>query len=529
MNTAFTETENRLLNLSHIIEAMYLAKEDGTSMIDDLKQYTADSYTAADLYSSNQRMQSICQDFIYFSEYINGIFIFTADGPTLGFGYGNGINVPSDYAPAGEDWYQATLSLSGDTYVYGPSQKAFLENGSISLSFCTALYDVYSREFLGVLFVDCTSEIFDLSAVNSLPNISQLQINNETTLLYQTQSESGAGLSFENALKLERSLSLSNLSITVSIDKKELYSEFRITQLTLIFLSAVCIFGMLALSIFLSRDLIHPISVLSGRMLGKDSGRQDVTDSPYLSCSNEIGTLYNSYQEMLDKQNAYIKNELENKLIVLDSQMQALESQINAHFLYNTLESINSIAVLKRVPEIAVMARSLGNMFRYSIKTTSELVALSEELCHIKDYASIQRIRFDNAFLLQLDIPEELLVKKVLKLILQPLVENALYHGLQNCTAGDTIAISARVKGANLLLAVSDNGVGMSSETLCQLQATLSEKAHFTELGKRRGRNIGIKNLNTRIALYYGEAYGLAIESAIGEGSVVTITLPLGD
>ena len=192
-----------------------------------------------------------------------------------------------------------------------------------------------------------------------------------------------------------------------------------------------------------------------------------------------------------------------------------------------TLESINSMAELDDNEQIATMSLALGNMFRYTIKTESEVVTLRDELRHVHDYVSIQLIRFSNKFRLELDIPERILEEKVLKLILQPIVENSFYHGLNYCTAGDRITIRGARENSTLLLSVSDNGQGMRREKLEELNVKLQEEASFTELGHRTRQSIGLKNIHSRVELYYGKGYGLHISSTPGEGSTITIKLPV--
>ena len=242
--------------------------------------------------------------------------------------------------------------------------------------------------------------------------------------------------------------------------------------------------------------------------------------------TDEIGTLYNQYQTMLEENNRYIKSEYENKMILMDTQMKALESQINAHFLYNTLEAINSLAEIEGAEDISVMALALGDMFRYSIKTKGALVTLEKELAHVKNFVAIQQIRFDNGFRFEMDVPEELYSCRILKLILQPLVENALYHGLLHCNAGSSIYLSARKENKIIYFTVKDDGVGMASETLEQLQKLLEEKPEFGELSQHANESIGLKNINARIRLYYGEDYGLSVKSEQGCGTIVQIKIP---
>lgn len=243
--------------------------------------------------------------------------------------------------------------------------------------------------------------------------------------------------------------------------------------------------------------------------------------------TDEIGTLYNEYANMLDELNASIKRDYQDKLNVLDAQMKSLEARINSHFLFNTLESINSMAEIDNNEKIATMSLALGNMFRYAIKTPSEIVLLEDEINHMNDYISIQSIRFSNKFTLTLDVPETLYHEKVLKLILQPLVENSFYHGLNYCTTGDNITVQAKKAENILYITVSDNGQGMTEDIMNDLQTKLSEEASFTELGHRNKQGIGLKNIHSRIELYYGKGYGLTIQSQSGNGTSITIRIPV--
>ena len=523
LGIAASQVNYTLQQLNQIVETMYLTQQDNLSVIDDIKKYSGTAFTDNNIYQSNEKLKYICQNFVYSNSAINGIFLFTPAGITLGYGYGNGSSVQKDYSPVAEDWYRETLLQAGTTCIYGPSVKDFITNQAESVSFCTALYDVYNKTFLGVLFIDCDPAIFDLSSFNSLPNIASLTVKTQETDIYQTGSSPK-----EDTLTLTQELDLSGLFIEVKVNHRELLSEFHVTQIILLALSITCIVGILILSVFLSRSVIQPIVHLS-RQMQKRSGNQSVTDSRYFHYEDEIGTLYNSYQEMLDERNHYIKHELENKLIVLDSQMRALETQINAHFLYNTLEAINSLAIREKVPDISTMALSLGSMFRYSIKTNSELVTLKSELKNVQDYVNIQLLRHNHAFSVRFLIPDDLLSKKVLKLILQPIVENSVTHGLKNNLKGGMITITAELNGGILFLTVADNGCGISQETLTVLNQELRQKAAFTSLGKRKNSSIGLSNINTRISLYYGEQYGLQIFSQVPDGTRILLQLPVID
>ena len=261
--------------------------------------------------------------------------------------------------------------------------------------------------------------------------------------------------------------------------------------------------------------------------MAAQTGHTLTLSGQYLNRTDEIGTLYNEYNAMVESLNAAVKQDYHNKLVNLDAQMKSLEARINSHFLFNTLESINSMAELEDNEQIATMSQALGNMFRYTLKTKSELVSVQDELNHVNDYVTIQRIRFDERFRLEVDMEDSFKQEQVLKLILQPLVENALYHGLKYCSCGDLISIIGRKEGDYLIIHVRDNGMGMDKETLKLLQERLMEEASFTELGQRNKQSIGLKNIHSRIELYYGRGYGLSITSEEGNFTDVQIKLPI--
>lgn len=261
--------------------------------------------------------------------------------------------------------------------------------------------------------------------------------------------------------------------------------------------------------------------------MSSQKGHTLIQSTRYLDRTDEVGTLYNEYNSMVESLNSAVKQDYQDKLVILDAQMKSLEARINSHFLFNTLESINSMAELEDNLTIADMSLALGNMFRYTLKTQSELVTIEDELRHVQDYVSIQQIRFDHRFQLIVDMTPDFKQKKVLKLIFQPLVENSLYHGLNYCTVGDTISISGYEKNSCIYITVSDNGQGMGSETLTKLRSSLSEEASFTELGHRNKKSIGLKNIHSRIELYYGQGYGLTITSEPEKGTTILIKLPV--
>jgi two-component system sensor histidine kinase YesM len=528
---AVEQLETAIDQVNHVHQMITIySTSTVASIIDDIQKYASAKaeYSDYDVFLSNQRIQFVAQSLMLYTEDLNGIFLFTPSGPVIGYGYNSGIDIMPMYDPRGDKWYENTLALHGGTCVDGVTTKDFIINARPSITFTKAIYDVYTKKFLGVLMVDCKPEIFDLSKSNALPDTVMLTVQNEETVyvLYTNVADVPERRPAQDLRISKGTLSLESISITAAVDYKRLNRNFGHTRMMLVVIAATCALILLLLSEFFSRALTRPITYLSVRMANR-SGNNFVTNSQYLRRADEVGVMYNEYNNLLEELDRSVKSNYQNKLIAMDSQMKSLEAQINSHFLYNTLESINSLAEIEGLKSIATMSMALGNMFRYSIKTESELVTIEEELNHVQDYISIQKIRFNNKFSLVVDISLEVKSLLVLKLILQPLVENALLHGLQRCSAGGEIRISGGIEDDFIVLHVADDGIGMGEEQLRELQITLEQEPQFSELGHRNTQSIGLKNIHSRIELYYGRGCGLSIATRASEGTCISIRLPM--
>lgn len=529
MEQAVLKTNVAFAELEHILEVVQTDSPNNDTIFKELGKYASghEPYTDSDVYETNKILKYIFQNLIYSTEQINGIFIFTPSGEILGQGYGNGVDVRSDYDPTGEEWYQKTLELEGQIYMEGVSLHPFLLNDTHSLSFSMTIYDVYTKEFLGVLYINCAPEFLALDSINTLPDNTSFYIRRGREVLYSNTGEEIPAEDGSHIIYTEE-LSIPGITLTAVFQKTDFVSGMRDIYSLLAIAAGVLIVVFVFIAFLLARYLTHPITELSSLMSSqrkKDAG-QELSKPLYTERKDEVGILYNEYYRMLEENRNYIKTQYENRLILMDSQMKALEAQINAHFLYNTLEAINSIAEIEEVESISVMALALGDMFRYSIKTKGELVLLKEELTHVHNFVAIQQIRFENGFQYEEQVPGELLGRKALKLILQPLVENALYHGLCHCSAGSRIVLKGEKRDKELILTVEDDGVGMDGDTLQELKSSLERKPEFQELGKGQKNSIGLKNIHSRIQLYYGEEYGISIESEKGKGTKVTVKIP---
>lgn len=222
----------------------------------------------------------------------------------------------------------------------------------------------------------------------------------------------------------------------------------------------------------------------------------------------------------------YLINKISSiKLSQKEAELNSLQNQINPHFLYNTLESIRGAALYHGIHEIASMSKSLSLLFRYSINERV-LVSVKEELQHLENYISIQNFRFEDKFELQYNIPPDLMNYKILKLTLQPLIENSIKHGLEMKLGKGTIKIEILSLDSNIKVLISDDGLGIPPKKLEELNRSLaSDKNRNAVEGIRTGTGIGVMNVNSRIKLYFGEQYGLKFRDALA-GTTVEITLP---
>jgi len=510
---------------------------------DQLSEYArktveTDQYT---LYRTSNDFKFLSDNLMYNYNYINGVYIFTPGGNT--FSYGNALKL--DYKPFTSEWYINTIKSNGKLYISDSSVKDFIYNEKVSLTFSRSLFDINTREFLGVLMLDCGLAIFKDLDKNIIPNLANIYIVNANgqILFDNTNGNIGQSLSKDAFLKIlklpegsftndDNSLltvykSFPNYGwkVVTTISLTELNKEFNSTKKLLICISSVCSVIIMILSYILSTFLTKPISELS-ELMNKNKSHKLVTTKKHLERKDEIGILYNEYNDMIEEINTFIKESYQNKLITLDSQMKALESQINSHFLYNTLESINSIAEIEEIESIATISKALGDMFRYAIKTNSELVALKDELSHVTNYLEIQKIRYGDKFNYFFEIQEDLKEEKILKLILQPLVENAILHGLEGKKSNGELHIRVWSKCMLIFLEISDNGLGVSLEKIDEINNLLKQAPKFTDLGRRDKQSIGMKNVHSRIELYYGPAYGLVFESLENFGTKIKIHIP---
>ena len=296
------------------------------------------------------------------------------------------------------------------------------------------------------------------------------------------------------------------------------------------FIAALVILVMVIyITYMISQSITSPVRELS-RVTARVAGG-DMSVRANLETGAELGVLSRSLDEMIERINnllSQVRTEQENLRV---AELELLQAQINPHFLYNTLDTIIWLAEAGDQSKVVSMVGSLSDFFRASLGQGRDIVTIGDEIRHVSSYLEIQQVRYQDILTYSIDVPEEIYISKIPKITLQPLVENALYHGIKNRRGGGCITITGKVESKCIYLYIEDNGIGMTEERLEQINRKINA-GEKTENEADAGGNreeaeiFGLYNVNERIRLKFGSRYGIHIDSEFGKGTVVTVLLP---
>ncbi|MEX1030224.1 MAG: sensor histidine kinase [Paenibacillaceae bacterium] len=295
----------------------------------------------------------------------------------------------------------------------------------------------------------------------------------------------------------------------------ELVSNKRDMQISFLALGMISLILALGVSFFLSRKLTRPINQLQEHMKEVEKGNFDIQVP--VDSTREIGRLARTFNIMVLRIKELMSQVVKEQEFKRKSEISVLQAQINPHFLYNTLDSIVWMAEAKKSEEVVLMTSALARLFRSSISKGRELVSIQTEVEHITNYLTIQQMRYRDKLEFQIDVDPEILQCLTLKILLQPLVENAIYHGIKNKSGIGIITIRGHQDQDEVIFHVIDNGVGMDETTIVRI---LSNQA------SSESRGMGVANVHERIQLYFGNAFGLRYESELDVGTSVIIRIP---
>ncbi|MFC4099077.1 sensor histidine kinase [Paenibacillus xanthanilyticus] len=297
-----------------------------------------------------------------------------------------------------------------------------------------------------------------------------------------------------------------------------------IRQLIIVSVLLSAVFA-LTLYFFLTNRLTRPIQVLMNKMRKAAGGYLDAKVTP--TGTDEIADLGNSFNIMLEKIKSLIDNNRREQELKRMAELRTLQAQINPHFLYNTLDSIIWMAEAEKKESVIKLVKALSRFFRLSLNKGRDWVTIKNELEHAHNYLVIQQMRYHDILRYEIVVDPELQVYPILKMTLQPLIENALYHGIKNKRGQGLITVGGYVDGKDIVLTVTDDGIGMKPERLAELREELEKPIDsLAPQSDDHEGGFGLLNVHHRIRLYFGAPYGIEMDSVYREGSRISIRIP---
>ncbi|MDF2614605.1 MAG: histidine kinase [Clostridia bacterium] len=505
--------------------------------------------TTAEFIQDDTIMDNKINNIMNLRKDIKSLFIFSYNGEIYQY-KGSDNSIEADYIFTTTKWFNDMKKLNKQVMLlptYLPDEIIGLGQPKKVFSYIRNINDSETQEPIGCIMINMDIKIFD-DILNNMNIGSQNEfviVNNNKTIVYNTES-SYISTQFRSPY-ISKLLELKSGNLVSTVDKERLIITFdtssvtnwtiintipfnriysQITNIRYTFTLMILCSALIAflVGVFISTSITRPINRLKDVMKKVEQGDfdQDIT----ITSEDEIGQLSTSFNHMVANIKELIQKVYKVEILRKEAELSALQAQINPHFLYNTLQIMDLIAEEEGIDTISNVCRALAKIFRYSINRGKEVVPLSKELEHVKNYMEIQKIRFNNKIEMKYDIDESLYDYKMVKLILQPIVENAVFHGVENKRSHCKIIISACKQEEYLVLTVQDNGVGMNNEQLEKLKHSLNEEIVHAEISRYTERSIGIKNVNARIKLYFGEQYGIDIESQAEIGTKISIIVP---
>lgn len=406
------------------------------------------------------------------------------------------------------------------------------------------LFDVTSVKtvdhMIGTIYFDYSKEIIDeqLSKVNFgsksgfyiidrdnqevYRSGNQNVMDSKTRLKIQEGKNNGNKyIEDDNSYYLYRTNHISNWTNVIRIHKDDVINNTKqTTQYVIVILLTSSLILLFIYYIFSKRITIPILNLKEGMRKIQDG---DLKTRVVVESNDEIGTLAEGLNQMAAQLNEYIDRVYGAEIKQRDAELNALKSQIKPHYLYNTLDVIRMTAINNDDRQTAKMVESLANQLRYLIGNSMEMVTVADELKNIEDYFEIIKVRYEDRIKLKVNVTNQILSLQVLKLMLQPVVENAIKHGFKLKMNKGVIWVTAQFKEDKLEFIVMDNGIGMTHEELAKLQNKLqlgNDDQHSYSSG------IGLQNVKERICRKYGNDYGVEVQSTLGKGTVVIIRVP---
>ncbi|WMJ89998.1 sensor histidine kinase [Anaerocolumna sp. MB42-C2] len=439
------------------------------------------------------------------------------------------------------DWYRYAFLYPDKTALSSSHvQNVIKNNYKWVITLSKSIKNPISNKTSGIFFIDLNYNVIsDMCENNSLGEKGYVFIlDRDGNIIYHPQQQL-----LYSGLKTERVDQVLNSKTnyfvtdegdesklyTISTSKKtgwtivgvvyesELMKNKTQTQIIYIVVAFILLAAAMIISVFISTRITRPIKKLKDSMKEVEKGHFDNANIEVIS-ENEIGSLSKSFNIMTAEIKKLMEENIYEQKQKRKSELKALQSQINPHFLYNTLDSIIWMAESNKNKEVVLMTASLAKLLRQSISNENEVLTIEQEVGYITSYLTIQKMRYKDKLEYEIDVDKDICQYEIVKLVLQPIVENAIYHGIKFKETMCLLTIRGYSAGNNIIIKVIDNGVGMTEEVLAHI---FDEHKH-----NFKSNGVGVFNVQMRLQLYYGKNYGITYESSPGEGTTATITIP---
>lgn len=516
-------------HLQELLTALIFSTYDDMSCILEIsaQETQGENLTAYERLLNARKFEYVSDNLIGTDQYVDGVYLFNESGYTYSFVKNKELGMEKDYYHS--KWYQEILA-SRDFEMVQLYKNEVFPKGTIIMGRVFP-----SANGKSVLVVVCNENV--LRQISEDGQMFIIDENGNTLYgereeLSESEEEKKEICARKNGILSQKNrddtyvfgtLKINNWKIVEKISFNDFELLYQKNTIYLFMLLVIIITLVSILVFYLDRKFLKPLTTLSEIM---QYSAEEEFKLPQRDClrEDEIGTLYRGYEKMMKEIHMLIQEKYVSEIKYLNSKLQSLMSQINAHFIFNTLENISSLAYLEENAQIATMSKSLGDMLRYSIDYEKDEEKLKTEILHIEQYIKIQEIRFGNHIFLEKKIEKGLEETKVLKFMLQPIVENSIEHGLAGIDLPWIIRLSAYKDRGGVTVTVCDNGIGMSEAVV----ENVRKKIHaYDELSSdSRYVSIGLSNIHKRIQLLYHDPYGLDIENAEGRGVKILIHLP---
>ena len=459
------------------------------------------------------------------NSYINAVYLGNEHNEYLQLSQGQSVYYGNIYEHIrGTVWFKEIMKKDYGTWI--PDDVNFIESSNL-LTYGRPIKDLQTLDVIGIMIFSIDKAIFKDMFQDIEQDGEMIILDNEKIIYSNSEDKMKTSkmvdLIHTSKVKNSEMITLNDEKYIVNLDVnkitnwkiisimpyKSIVKEFDFIRKVSVILLFITLLLATFCALLISNKITKQLSLL--RDVIKNMRNREKLDSIAFNPEDEVGEIGYQFINLYNRNNELMVELYESQIKEKEAELRTLQSHINPHFLYNTLNSIFWMAEKAKMKTVAKMAVHLANIFKLTLNDGEYITSVKNEIEQVKSYLDIQNIRYDNRIHYQINVDEHLYEERMIKLLLQPLVENAVYHGLEMKSGIWEIIINGKQEGNSLLFEVSDNGVGFEPDRV------LKQKKGYA-----------VRNINERIGLQYGSGYGLTIQSEVGKGTTVSLRIGLG-